>query len=584
MRTPAFASSQRGAIGLTSAALLILLVLFLALTVDSGRLYLEKRNLQRIADLAALESAELGLLCSADSQQQATLSAQNNGFNTSDPKWQLSTRLGRIVQDSQGRRSLITGSPQAHDGVEVTVKHRIPASIVANLASMLPGSNFSTETELQAQATAQSQNFASFTVGSGLLNLNSSASPLLQPILGALLDGNVNLGVLTPSGIASANIELLEFLKLLRAQANVGTLEGLLNTRVQALPFVEVIASALTPQHVVGANLNGVKLAQIQQLNVTLAQVLGIAANTPQEALKAKVNLFDLLLVGAFAANSKNSLDLNLSIPNLTSLKLLVTEKPKLAYGPPGKDSSGQWLTLAKTGQLELVANVQTSVAGLLSLTGYLLDVQVDLALRIGLAEAEGALASIECSATPNHAKVRIAAKTHTDSIRITAASDKTKPAVVKVTTKVGSIITDLLTLRLDLGSTAVIGSQTGTLDYNVSLNNDPQSITPTKTQQLQSPLNLQLPTLNVVSVTIGNEVCTPVGLFGLNCVAAELLNATLHAILTFAGGLINLVNMLLSALSSLLLQPLLSALGIQLGLADITLHGVETTPAQLVR
>ena len=55
MRTPAFASSQRGAIGLTSAALLILLVLFLALTVDSGRLYLEKSNLQRIADLAALE-------------------------------------------------------------------------------------------------------------------------------------------------------------------------------------------------------------------------------------------------------------------------------------------------------------------------------------------------------------------------------------------------------------------------------------------------------------------------------------------------------------------------------------------------
>ncbi len=51
---------QRGAIGLMAALTLTLALAFMLLVVDTGRLYLEKRSLQRVADMAALEAATRG--------------------------------------------------------------------------------------------------------------------------------------------------------------------------------------------------------------------------------------------------------------------------------------------------------------------------------------------------------------------------------------------------------------------------------------------------------------------------------------------------------------------------------------------
>ena len=48
---------QHGAVVIMTAGFMMLAVLFLALVVDTGRLYMEKRNLQRVADLAAIETA-----------------------------------------------------------------------------------------------------------------------------------------------------------------------------------------------------------------------------------------------------------------------------------------------------------------------------------------------------------------------------------------------------------------------------------------------------------------------------------------------------------------------------------------------
>ena len=47
---------QRGAIGLMAAGTLALALGFMLLVIDSGRLYLEQRKLQRVADTAALEA------------------------------------------------------------------------------------------------------------------------------------------------------------------------------------------------------------------------------------------------------------------------------------------------------------------------------------------------------------------------------------------------------------------------------------------------------------------------------------------------------------------------------------------------
>jgi len=54
---------QRGAIGLMAAATLSLALVLMLLVVDTGRLYMEQRKLQRVVDSAALEAVSRGGNC-----------------------------------------------------------------------------------------------------------------------------------------------------------------------------------------------------------------------------------------------------------------------------------------------------------------------------------------------------------------------------------------------------------------------------------------------------------------------------------------------------------------------------------------
>ena len=56
-------AQQRGAIGLMAALTLGLVLVFMLLVVDGGRLYMEQRKLQRVADMAALEAVSRAGTC-----------------------------------------------------------------------------------------------------------------------------------------------------------------------------------------------------------------------------------------------------------------------------------------------------------------------------------------------------------------------------------------------------------------------------------------------------------------------------------------------------------------------------------------
>lgn len=63
--SPRFHCKQRGAIGLMAAGVLAVVLAFTLLVIDSGRLYLEKRKLQGVADTAALEAVSRNGTCLA---------------------------------------------------------------------------------------------------------------------------------------------------------------------------------------------------------------------------------------------------------------------------------------------------------------------------------------------------------------------------------------------------------------------------------------------------------------------------------------------------------------------------------------
>ncbi|OKN98443.1 hypothetical protein AM469_004663 [Pseudomonas aeruginosa] len=130
---------QRGAIGILAATTLLLALICLLLVVDTGRLYLEQRNLQRVADVAALESASQGALCGDQSSAQATsfakASAMLNGFDADAAGSSLSAEVGGVLS-AGGLRSFIASASNAaaaNEAVHVEVTKSVPGSLVANL-------------------------------------------------------------------------------------------------------------------------------------------------------------------------------------------------------------------------------------------------------------------------------------------------------------------------------------------------------------------------------------------------------------------------------------------------------------------
>lgn len=567
--------NQRGVATIVTVIFLTLSVVFLALVIDTGRLYYERRSLQRVADMAALDAANQAGLCSVTgvtALSAAQASAGRNGYTQSLSTNGNAVNLGFMTSGADGLRVFTADATRA-EAVEVIVKRDVPASIVA-------GGLFGGSATLSARAVAQRKPVASFSVGSGLLTLNSGSSPLLGPILGGLLGSGVNVAALSYDGIAGANIQLLDFLKLVQAKVGLGSPQDVLTTDVSAVQVVRAVADAMATSSNSGvlnvaSSLTGGSLAKISGATVNLGQLLGLQAGAAatDAQLHTMLNTFDLLMATAVAANGTNSVALGLSAPNLAGASLRIIEKPQIALGMPGKDNSStnpdHWRTYAKTGQLSLLLNLNPN----LNLAGA--KVQTDIALKVGLAQGQGWLKSVSCSTLANpNSLVTIGAHTATDSLQLVSAANPNNPASLTVKLEVGALSVTIVSANIAAGGAgSIVGENSRDLSYTVVRQVDANdkvtnTITPSATQRISSNVGLSLPPLSVSNVNIAN---------------LGLLNLVVKALLDTLGGALALLNSVVSALSTAVISPLLSALGIQLGYSDVMLIDVNTGRAELV-
>ena len=127
--SPGSRHRQRGAIGLVGVIILLMAVLFTALVVDTGRLWMQHRHLQTVADIASIQAAR-GLGCGvvlADVVQAAQTAAVANGYTGNLAN---SPNIVDIVNVStvSGIRQFTTGGTEA---VRVYATREVPASLVA---------------------------------------------------------------------------------------------------------------------------------------------------------------------------------------------------------------------------------------------------------------------------------------------------------------------------------------------------------------------------------------------------------------------------------------------------------------------
>lgn len=334
--------SQRGVATIFAVLMMLSLLTFLAVVTDTGRLYLEKRSLQKNADLAALETA--------------LRYCRNNDINLRDEALFTLIRNGY-----EGDSSTLTINPDengndqevTNNQVQVALNYPVTKSFFERL---LPSDT--NKITLRASATAKAcEPTAQLAIRSSLLNVDTSQSELLNTVLGGMLGSGVSLGLLDSdwNALLAANLNLLDYLVELGAEA--GTYQSVLNTSIDFKDFLEVAAtvldgesslSSLAASSAIGAITSD---GSIPSPSINIGNLIKIPADSEEAALDANINLFDLLQSTIQLANSENSVLIELSTDDLLnsgldagalsgivglSVTLKVTEKPQLsAIGNP---------------------------------------------------------------------------------------------------------------------------------------------------------------------------------------------------------------------------------------------------------
>ncbi|MFL1388825.1 pilus assembly protein TadG-related protein [Pseudomonas tritici] len=386
--SPRLGSRQRGAIGLMAAGTLAVAMVFMLLAVDSGRLYLEKRKLQSIADTSALEAASRGGLCTptTTANDYAKENATRNGFTVvaGDNSRGLAVTCGTLNTNASNIR-VFTADATKNDAVRVVATRSVMTSIASGIWSMFSGAPVSTQMILSATAVAAyAPPVAQLTIRSGLGTVDASKSPILNMLIGNLLGGNLSLTAAGWNGLLTTNVNLLSYLDQLAIQLNIkaGDYDALLNTAVSASQLIDAAVKVLQKNgSVATAIINDVISVKAIAPNTQLLKVgdlLKVANGTPAAALNTSVQVFQLLQTVAQLSSSKSAVSaatqLNIPLIGNVSVQTKVIVPPQLsAIGNPAKAKAGLLKTpptdqiFVRTAQVRTLVSIQLPVLNGLS-------------------------------------------------------------------------------------------------------------------------------------------------------------------------------------------------------------------------
>ena len=624
---------ESGAVAISFVIISSLVLLCIVIGLDTGRLFLEQRRLQTVADNAAMEAvARSGSGGGGDAGALAQLaeeSAARNGFVVGDRR-SLQVERGSVSQQDGLR---VFAADAEGGAVRVVARHEVRTSLLANLAALMPGSEVPAWTPLRAEAVASRGAFAAFSAGTRLLGLDTESSPLLGPLLGGLLGTHLDLDVLSPGGLLDVGLSLLE---LVEGMALVGVdltavgLDGVLQAGVTVAELLDVSVAVLQ-QRVESGELGSADLALLRDLQsaarngsaelqqISLEQLLRLRnaeGEVPRGALDVDLRLGDLLGVALMAANRGNGLSLELGAgrvlnslgsqaDNIDSMGLVVRlgiiEPPQIAIGPAGRlqvpEGDRHWKTEVTSPQLSLVVGARLN----------LVLAELDLGLRVDAGSGKAVLESLQMGADGQQqasllAKPALAA-VHLGSLQslqapfyaggsLDAAGIESAPIEPIAVRLLGSESTGSLA-AVTIAASSVAG-QGGDMVVRES---DPQAlfegppwpaspttVTGASGDALGGLISSLLGNLDIRIHLLGGDKQGSCGLLGLGCVLDWVVNEVVLGVLNPVVNLLSaLLTPLVTALGNLVIDPLLRLLGVQLGSMELQVLDVQMTEVELV-
>lgn len=373
---------ERGAVAIVVGAISLALIMIAAFAVDLGMQRVARRDMQALADIVALDLVRE--LDGTRTVAQLTplmpdlaREAQERNESTVGETPALTVELGRL--DDQGEFVVLSGTA-VPSAVRVTSATSVGFAFV-------PGSGAAVRS-----AVAGLEAGACFTIGSYAARLDTSTSPILGTLLGAL-GSNVALGVADYNGLVTTEVSLLD---LLSAELAAGTLDELIegSELIGLGDFYLAVAEVLEREG--GSAAEVVLLEQLAasvggfQLNAGDLLALGTDGSS---GLDADLNLYDLVTASAAAATGNHAIE----IPQLgvdlgpvadveSSLSIIEALKPGCGRkNQPGASASSTQIAL------DLSASAaDVTVPGLLR-------TNVSLSGSVGAASADGQLTDVRC-------------------------------------------------------------------------------------------------------------------------------------------------------------------------------------------
>ncbi len=390
------ASNRRGATAMLTALCMMALMASAAVGVDLGDIGMRSRQLQGVADLAAMAAVQ-GLDPSVGTSPQAAAAA-TAALNSWPGGITAQTTSGVYAADpTVGAAQRFTAGAANPNAVQVNLK----APVTLYFAGLIIGR--STLTISRAAVAARAQ-YAAFSIGSGLASLNGGVA---NSLLSALTGSQVQLSAMDYQALASANVSLLNYVPALQSRANLTALsyDQLLSTAIAPSTALAALADTLSAsgQTTAAAAAKTLAAASTGLAPTPLSTLFDLGPYAAQDHTSngsgaaisvGALGLADALLTAANGARQLN-LSLDGALPGIAKLSVSLVIGQRPGHSP--------WLTVTdagqvvvRTAQMRLYLNAAVAPGSLAAVTGGAL---VNLPVYLEAASAQAKLQDIQCGA-----------------------------------------------------------------------------------------------------------------------------------------------------------------------------------------
>ena len=532
---------RRGTAAVLLAASLMGLAGAAAIAIDVGSLFLAKRQLQGVADAAALAAAQ------GDLSDGGAASARALIDHSGVPNVAIATITpGQYVRDPNiAPAARFTAGTTAPTATRLTLQRDVPLTF----GRLLLGKS---TLVIRTQATAARIDMAVFTIGTKLVGLSGGVA---NQLLSALTGTNLNLSVIETGQLASANIDVLHFADALRVRLNMqgSSYADLFGAQIPLSQIVRAMADA-APDAYTATILNGIA-ALAPNSTVILSHLIDLGpladGTSGSGGGLLQVDIFSFLRsVLTDARGGSYQATLNVTVPGLTNVKLILVG---------GNSVSSPWLTVTRSRDVVIrtaAARIYIDAKANVLLPGI---ASLRIPVYVELASAEARLSDIRCTGDAVTDGVTLAVTPSAGSIAIADVDTAAIPNMAIVPAKQSAVLANVLGTRVNAYANIALG---GMQAQSVHFTRDDIAQHRTRTvttTDLTSGIATSLAQNVQISVTV--------------------LGGTLNV-----GPLVNAVGGQLLALTPLLdglLNEVTGILGVKIGAADVRVDQMRCgTPA----